>query len=159
RDRHPQETHDAAEPGKAGAERKRERCAIMACKSKAQRSKRCAGGLSDQARGRRYAARGPGAMRRRTPHDRLQVRRLEEAESESAKHHAPDDVGHARLAGSNARSAMPSASSTRPRPPRMPAEKRSDSRPPIGAMIATTSGHGVMKKPVSTCERPRMSSK
>ena len=30
---------------------------------------------------------------------------------------------------------------------------------PIGAMKATTSGHGVMKKPVSTWLRSRMSSK
>ena len=36
---------------------------------------------------------------------------------------------------------------------------RPDSAPPIGAMIATTSGHGVMKNPVSTWERCSTSSK
>ena len=54
------------------------------------------------------------------------------------------------LAGRVESSSMPRPSSTRPRPPSTPAEKRSDNRPPIGAMIATTSGHGVRKKPVST---------
>jgi hypothetical protein len=63
------------------------------------------------------------------------------------------------LAGSNASSAMPRPSSTSPMPPNNPTAWRSERRPAIGAMMPTTSGHGVMKKPVSTCERPSTSSK
>ena len=56
-----------------------------------------AGGLPDQPRGRDHAAGAAAAMRRRAGHDRLHVRRLEEAEPEAAEHHAPDDVWHARV--------------------------------------------------------------
>ena len=63
------------------------------------------------------------------------------------------------LAGSIASRIIPRLSKARPTPPRIPAGWRSDRRPAIGAMMATTSGQGVMKKPVSTCDRPRMSSR
>ena len=56
-------------------------------------------------------------------------------------------------AGSIASSAIPMPSNTSPNPPSTPAEWRSDNLPAIGAMIATTIDHGVMKNPVSTWVR------
>ena len=38
-------------------------------------------------------------MRRRAGHDRFHVRRLEEAESDAANHHAPDDIGNTGTRG------------------------------------------------------------
>ena len=54
------------------------------------------------------------------------------------------------VVGINASSTMPSANSARPTPPKMPAGYLSDRRPAIGAMMATTTGHGVIRKPVCT---------
>jgi len=63
------------------------------------------------------------------------------------------------VAGSVASSTIPTVSNANPMPPSRPTLWRSDKRPAIGAMNATTSGHGVIKKPVSTWDRCKMSSK
>jgi len=62
RDRQAKETHQASEPGKAGAERQRDGRTIVTAERKTQGRERGAEGLSGQAGGRDDAARAAAAI-------------------------------------------------------------------------------------------------
>ena len=150
RNRQPQKAHDTAECGKAGAQGERERSPVAAGKAEAERRHAAPRVCPIKRAVATMPLAEPAAMGGRARHDRPHVRGLEEAKAEAAELIRQTMSGDAGLAGSIASSAMPRASRTNPRLPSTPAEIPADSRPPIGAMMATTSGQGVMRKPVST---------
>ena len=116
-----QETHHASDRGKSRTEHQCDRGPFATGESEAERRKRRAGGLPDQARGRHDAARASaatggaldisafmfGVWKKPNPHPQIAMRQT-----------MPTTWG---LAGSIANSAIPTPSSARPRPPRMPA--------------------------------------
>lgn len=56
-----------------------------------------------------------------------------------------------------ASSSRPTVIAASPTPPSQPDDTLSDSTPAIGAAMMMTAGHGVISKPVSTCEKPSVS--
>ena len=60
-------------------------------------------------------------------------------------------------APSVASNSRPAVIVTSPTPPSQPDDILSDSTPAIGAAMMMTAGHGVISKPVSTCDKPSVS--
>src|SRR5215471_17549745 len=71
----------------------------MSGEREAEGGERSTRGLTDQARGRDNAARAAAAVWRRAGHDRPYIWSLEQAKSDAAHRHAPDDVGDGWIGG------------------------------------------------------------
>ena len=111
--------------------------------------------LSQQPRSRDDAAGAAAALGWGASHQRLEIGCLEKAEpgaTHTIRQPISIDDGDG---GSVARDAMPMDNVKRPIVPRIPAGYRSARRPASGAMMATTAGHGVIRKPVAIWLFPR----
>src|SRR6478736_8398817 len=88
----PGETGDACQGRKDGSQQQRIRRSSLARHCQAKSNQCRAYRLSGQARCRHDAAGASASMRRRTTHDGFQIRRLKEAEADSANRHAYPDA-------------------------------------------------------------------